>query len=167
MKTCDYVIVDDSGLLGLVDCKSYQSFISPDWTYEEIVAHFSEANRWHSLAVWECGDGGDSYVIRVRQGITSESGFRQITGAIRVTAEALNLVSYDSLTMAAQFSDEVLPPKHERDLCIELPNGDYQIRVIQTYDPSCCTRPKEPHFIIEYAQGKGPPWDGVAWLSEV
>lgn len=167
MESTDYAIIDDSGLLALVDCSSYRSFVGADWTYEGLLQHFNGFTKDRTLAVWDCGDGGDSYVIRVRSGITAESGFRSIGGAMSVTGGALHLVSYDALTMAAQFDDEVLPSKHERHLRIELENGYYRIRLVQLYDPARSNKPDHttPDFLVEFEQGEARPWPGVAWLS--
>jgi hypothetical protein len=164
----DYILVDDSGLLALVDCSAYRAFVSPDWTYGDIVRHFNVAAEERSLAVWDCGDGGGAYVVRVRPGISSESGHRSVYGAISVTNGALHLLSYDALTMAAQFEDEVLPPKHEAHLRVTLPNGNYRIRVVQLYEPGRLSKPdeNEPDFAIEYERGDAAPWPGVAWAGE-
>jgi hypothetical protein len=167
MRSSDYTIIDDSGLLALVDCSAYRPFVGADWTYEGILQHFNGFTKDQTLAVWDCGDGGDSYVVRIRSGISSDSGFRSIDGAICVTGGALHLVSYDALTMAAQFEDEALPLKHERHLRIELENGYYRIRLIQLYDPERLSKPDHstPDFLVEFEQGEGRPWPGVAWLS--
>jgi hypothetical protein len=169
MGSRDYTIIDDSGLLALVDCSTYRPFVGADWTFANILQHFNAFTKDRALAVWECGDGGDSYVVRVRSGITSDCGFRSIGGAINVTDGALHLVSYDSLTKAAQFEDEALPSKHERDLRIELENGCYWIRLIQQYDPERLSKPdyNAPDFIVEFEQGEARPWLGVAWLSNL
>jgi hypothetical protein len=167
MESSDYTIIDDSGLLALVDCSAYRPFVGEDWTYERILQHFNGCTKDRTIAVWNCGDGGDSYVVRVRSDITSDSGFRSIDGAISVTGGALHLVSYDVLTMAAQFEDEPLPSKHERHLRIELENGNYRIRLVQLYDPGRLNRPDHttPDFLVEFEQVAGRPWAGVAWLS--
>jgi len=168
MGNSDYTIVDDSGILALVDSSAYRPFVSTDWTYECILQHFNAFTKDRTLAVWECGDGGGSYVVRVRSGITSDSGFRSIRGAMSVTGGALHLVSYDALTMAAQFEDEALPSKHEQHLRIELENGYYRIRLIQLYDPGRLSKPDHstPDFIVEFEQGEARPWPGVAWLRD-
>jgi hypothetical protein len=166
MKNIEFTIIDDSGLLSLVDCDAYVSFISPDWTYEGIIAHFEKAIYSKTMVVWDCGDGGDEYRVQAREGITTESGFREKIGAIRVGGQGLHLVSYDALTMAAQFDDETLPSKFEHSNYIELPPGEYRLRVVQTYDPSQVTRPADgaPHFIVEYENGHAEGWNDVAWL---
>jgi hypothetical protein len=35
MTSRDYTIIDDSGILALVDCSAYQPFVSADWTWDE------------------------------------------------------------------------------------------------------------------------------------
>ncbi|MFS2139437.1 hypothetical protein [Duganella sp. Dugasp56] len=166
MKYTEFTIIDDSGLLSLVDCAAYASFISSDWTYEDIIAHFEKAMESKAMVVWDCGDGGDEYLVVAREGITTAPGFREEFGAIRVGDHGLHLVSYDALTMAAQFDDETLPSKFERKNCIELPAGEYRLRVVQTYDPFQVTPSADgaPHFIVEYESGRADGWGQVAWL---
>ncbi len=167
-ENIDYTIIDDSGLLALADCSGYRPFVSHYWTYRDILQHFDMAAKERTLVVWECGDGGGSHVIKVRAGISSESGYRSSHGAISVSNGALHLVSYDALTMAAQFDDEVLPLKHEKHLRFELPNGDYRIRVVQLYDPDRLSKPDESalDFIVEYEPGDVLPWSSVAWSRD-
>ena len=111
-KDHDLTILDDSGLLSIVDCAAYRSFLSEDWDYESILDHFRDQMAQRAILVWECGDGGGAYLLRLRNYITSERGHREITGSIKATTNILHLVSYDALTMAAQFEDEHLPAKH-------------------------------------------------------
>jgi hypothetical protein len=166
-KEIDLTIFDDSGLLSLVDCSAYISFLSENWDYEGIVAHFRDQMARRSILVWECGDGGGSYLVKLRDHITSEIGYREVIGCIEATTDRLHLVSYDALTMAAQFEDEDLPSKHEQELSIPVVPGQYIVRVVQMYDPSKVGVAHEgrPHFLVEVSRGQSESWSNVAWLS--
>lgn len=41
MEIRDYTVNEDSGLLALVDCTAYRSFVTADWTYDDILQHFT------------------------------------------------------------------------------------------------------------------------------
>lgn len=158
-------IVDDSGLLAIVDVAKYAPFIGEDWTYDQILDHFTDAMAARTILVWECGDGGDEYHVSIRTGFTSERGFREVRGAIEASTGTLHLVSYTALTMAAQFEDEHLPSKHEAHLLFCVSPGPARFRLVQMFDPSSTVRPidGQPHFVIEVESGTDPTWSGVAW----
>ena len=160
----DVAVVDDSGLLSLVDCNTYSSFLSEDWTYESILEHFSDQMSKRSILVWECGDGGGAYSISIRRKLTKLQGFREATGAILATGDRLQIVSYDALTMAAQFADEVLPSKHELNLAVPVVPGPYAARIVQMVDPDRISETPAPHFVIELEARDAPAWSSVAWL---
>lgn len=166
----DLTITDDSSIFGLVDVARYKTFVDPDWSLDQLVKHFRSQAR--SLVVWYGGDSGlASAVVRVSHGITEETGFREATTSISVSSGVLNLVSYTALTMAAQFEDETLPGSAEADLTIEVPNGDYTVRLVQMYDPD---EPDDfedepegtPAFLIELEEGGFSPEDAIVWLPK-
>lgn len=158
-------IIDDSGLLAIVDVAKYAPFIGEDWTYDQILEHFVAAMTAKTILVWECGDGGDEYRVSIRTGFTSERGFREVSGAIEASTGTLHLISYTALTMAAQFEDEHLPSKHEAHLLFRISPGPVRLRLVQMFDPSSTVRPNDgqPHFVIEVEPGTGQTWSGVAW----
>jgi hypothetical protein len=166
----DLTISDDSSIFGLVDVARYKTFVDPDWSLDQLVKHFRSQAR--SLVVWYGGDSGlASVVVRVSHGITEEPGFREATTSISVSSGVLNLVSYNALTMAAQFDDESLPANNESGLTIEVPNGDYTVRLVQMYDPD---EPEDfedepegtPAFLIELDEGGFSPEDAIVWLPK-
>ena len=163
----DLLIIDDSGLLGLVDCIAYNSFVAEDWAYEQLMRHFASEITRRSILVWDCGDGGDSYRIRIRNKISTQTGWREILGAINATGEQLHLVSYSALTMCAQFNDYQLPEKHERNLVVPVNPGLYKVRIVQMYDPAKAgnLNDDEPHFLIELERGETSSWLEVAWRA--
>jgi hypothetical protein len=158
-------IIDDSGLLAIIDAARYAPFVAEDWTYEQILGHFADAMVARTILVWECGDGGDEYRIAVRSGFTTERGFRAIVGSIEASTEMLHLASYTALTMAAQFNDERLPSKHEAHLSFRVSPGSVRLRIVQMFDPLALADldADHPHFVIEVEPGTAQTWPGVAW----
>ncbi|MCA3152944.1 MAG: hypothetical protein ING77_17380 [Rhodocyclaceae bacterium] len=163
----DLLIIDDSGLLGLVDCAAYNSFVAEDWEYEQLMRHFASEMTRRSILVWDCGDGGDDYRIRIRNQITAQTGWRETLGEIRATGEQFHLASYTALTMCAQFNDYHLPEKHESNLVVPVSPGLYRVRIVQMYDPAKAgnVNDDEPHFLVELERGDGPSWSEAAWRA--
>ena len=160
-------VSDDSGLLGLVDASAYRTFVGEDWEFERLLGHFNEEMARSRILVWECGDGGDSYRIHARNGITTRRGFRETIGSLIATTDTLFVSSYTALTMAAQFEDETLPGAGEDDQVIRIAPGEYRVRIIQMYDPESPSVDEDaPHFLLEFEPGTCEAWSRVAWLSE-
>jgi hypothetical protein len=130
-----------------------------------IIEHFNKWMDRRAILVWDCGDGGDQYSIRIRKGFTDHKGFRETVGPITVTSDRLQIASYTALTMAAQFSDEPLPSRHEQQWAIPLQAGHYKIRIVQTFDPRRIAETEAPHFIIEIEDGDAPGWRSPAWIQ--
>ena len=163
----DISISDDSGLLSLVDCSKYETFVGEDWEYDQLLNHFITQGKKRAILAWNCGDGGGDYLVRIVFGKSGAQGHRQIQGVIKSSSGALNLVSYDALTMAAQFEDEKIPSKHEAQGRIEVQNGAYLVRIVQMYDPTSVELPEngQPYFVIDLEPGEGEPWSQVAWIT--
>ncbi|MEI2414553.1 hypothetical protein V8Z80_00055 [Orrella sp. JC864] len=158
-------VIDDSGLLAVLDVAGYRPYVSGDWDHAGLVAHLRAQTQAGRIFAWDCGDGGGSYPVSLRQGISASKGFREAGSVLAVRSGLVHVVSYDSLTMAAQFADAALPAAHEQDQCLALAPGSYRVRVVQTYDPAALDRPRAglPAFVIEFEAGSGRPADGVAW----
>ncbi|MEP3226302.1 MAG: hypothetical protein ABJO01_10025 [Parasphingorhabdus sp.] len=161
----DFEILDDSGLLGLVDVFAYSTFVSQDWEYEQLLDHFADQMSKRSILVWECSDGGNNYRLRITKQFSQTSGWREVTGSIAVTNNKLNIASYTALTMAAQFDDQILPGMGEQDFKFPIKNGTYKVRIIQNYNPETVDYDnfQEPHFILEIEEGQTEIWPEVAW----
>ncbi len=88
MKSTDQAlsITDDSGLLAIVDVAKYAPFVGEDWTYEQMLDHFAESTAAKTILLWECGDGCDEYCVAIRSGFTTETCFREMSGAIEASA---------------------------------------------------------------------------------
>ena len=158
-------MIDDSGLLAIVDTQAYPSFIAEDWTYEQILEHFSQQMAAKTILVWDCGDGGDDYLAEVRSAITNDRGFREAFGVIEAAGTRLHIASYTALTMAAQFDDEKLPSRNEINAAIDVQPGTYRVRLVQCYDPAEFTERQRPNFIVELELGEGPSWNSVQWIE--
>ena len=78
--------------------------------------------------MWSPGCEGN-WRVTAALGPPGSDHFRLAKGSIRVEGDGLHVVSYDSLTMAAQFSDVPVPPAHERENLIRLPRGLYTCTV--------------------------------------
>lgn len=131
----DLEMIDDSGLLSLVDVSAYSTFVSEDWEYEQILNHFARQMSKRNILVWECGDGGDSYRIRITKHFSAITGWREVIGSISVTNNQLNIASYTALTMAAQFEEQKMLGIGEQSSEIPLQNGTYKVRIVQSYNP--------------------------------
>jgi hypothetical protein len=164
-----YEVTDDSGFLALAVPASYRTFVSSDFTFERVRAHFRAQMARRSLLIWGTGLEG-FWNVDVALKSVDVSGFREVSGPIRVTGGSLLLTNYDSLTMAAQYEDVTLPEKHQRDLLLALSDGEYTCRIIQMFNPARETSAGEnkPDFVIEVqtAAGQLAVWDDIPWLQE-
>lgn len=158
-------IIDDSGLLSIVDAPSYSAFVDPDWTYEQLLEHFVAEMAKGTILVWECGDGGRDYQVELREGFTDAQGFRAAVGSLKVSSGVLNLASYTALTMAAQFQDQSIPSPHEVEAAFDVPWNSVRVRLVQMYDPNDYENEPDVHFILEIEPGNCPPWTRVQWES--
>lgn len=95
-------------------------------------------------------------------------GVREASGPLQVAGGSLLLTTYESLTMAAQFKDVTLPERHQEDLRVSLPDGDYTCRIIQMFDPEEqeAAGDEKPDFVVEIlkATSKPEPWESILWF---
>jgi hypothetical protein len=168
MTETTITIADDSGLLALVDCAAYRGFVSDDWTYEQLMKHFAREMQSRAVLVWDCSDWGDTYTVTVRKGFSAEKGFRSVMGSINATDGKIHLLSYASLSTAAEDRDVELPEAHEADNVIAVSPGLYKVRIVQTYNPEKAGSRKDdmPHIILEIEAGTADKWDAVAWAED-
>lgn len=97
--------------------------------------------------------------------MTSQLGYREVVGGIAVSDKGLYLCNYDSLSMAAQFSDHYLPDAHCAENKIDLKPGSYEVRVVQISDPESVE--STDSFMIEFQTVHTLPraWVSVPWSS--
>ena len=162
-------VPDDSGFLALVVPASYRSLVSEEWNFELLCDHFRQQMAHRSLLIWGTGLGG-FWRVDLRVGESDIRGFREVTGPIRVVGRSLLVTSYDSLAMAAQFSDVVLPQPHEQDQRVELPDGDYSCRVVQLFDPHVDDHAEgeSADFVLVLSEPTGslPEWSEIPWHTD-
>jgi hypothetical protein len=163
-----FEVTDDSGFLALVVPAVYETFVDEDWSLDQILTHFQTQMGRHCLLIWGTGMAG-FWRVDVRRKKSKVKGFRKVSGGIQVVGGSLLLTNYESLTMAAQFSDVTLPEKHQEHLLIRLPDGSYNCRVIQMFDPDGEENAGEgePDFVLEIVKkaGKPVPWEAIPWFD--
>jgi hypothetical protein len=122
----------------------------------------------HALLIWGTGLEG-CWRVDVRLSRSRVHGFREVSGPVRVTGGVLLVTNYESLTMAAQFEDVRLPERHQRDLLVGIPDGDYGCRVVQMFDPGKTESAGagKPDFVLEFSRSAGIPaaWSEIPWFS--
>jgi hypothetical protein len=163
-----FEVTDDSGFLALVVPAAYETFVDSDWTFDQIMAHFKAQMGRRSCLIWGTGSEG-FWNVDVVLKKTKLKGLKEITGPLQVVGESLLLTNYESLTMAAQFKDVTLPEKHQEDLLVSLPDGDYTCRIIQMFDPELEDTAGEdkPDFVIEVVKAteRAVPWESIPWFK--
>lgn len=161
-------VTDDSGFLAIVVPAAYEGFVDSDWKLDQLFRHFVAQMSRRSLLLWGTGLEGD-WRVDVRLGHSESHGFREVVGLIHVVGGRVLVTNFESLTMAAQFANITLPEQHEQNLLVELPDGAYDCRVIQMFDPStsesACTC--EADFVLEFSPAKGSleSWARIPWLD--
>lgn len=134
MSTSFLDIPDDSGFLALVDPDAYRSFVGEDWTFEQLMAHFTAQMRERRMLIWRSG-AENLWRVQVRLSTSAINGYRELTGPLTITNGRLLLTNYERLTMAAQFEDVALPEPENMDMLIPVPSGHYRCRIVQIDDP--------------------------------
>lgn len=161
-------VTDDSGFLALVVPAAYKTFVDSDWTLDQILAHFKAQMGRHSLLIWGTGLEG-LWKVDVRLKESKAKGFREVSGTLQVVGGSLLLTNYESLTMAAQFEDVTLPEKHQEDLLVSLPDGQYTCRIIQMFDPKQeeSAGDDKPDFVVEVLKATLKPatWESIPWFK--
>lgn len=161
-------VTDDSGFLAVVVPSTYAGFVAENWGIDQLFQRFTEQMAQRSLLIWGTGLEG-VWRVQVRRERCDVCGFREISGALEVRGGAVLVTNFESLTMAAQFSDVRLPEPHERKQLVTLPDGIYVCRIVQMFDPE--HEPSAigdgPDFVLEFqpSESPTPPWPEVPWLK--
>jgi hypothetical protein len=121
-----------------------------------------------SILIWGTGAVG-SWNVDVQLTKSEANGFREVSGPLQIIGGTLLLTNYESLTMAAQFEDVALPEKHQEELLVELPDGNYSVRIIQMFDPEQedSAGDDRADFVVEVLEATGnvTPWEFVPWFK--
>jgi hypothetical protein len=130
-----YNVIDDDGLIALVNANRYETFVNSDWSLEQLKSHFIEQMNKNNLIIWQTSnDGGGIWGLEVYKNTPSENkSFREFNKKIEITSGKLYIVTYTDLTMAAQYEDEKIPSETNANLCIEIENGIYDVTVRQMF----------------------------------
>lgn len=164
---CTYEIPDDSGMLAIVDPLAYRSFVDPDWSFDDLRVRFLEETRARRMILWGTGRE-ETWQVEVRTEPLRRGGFREFEAPIEATGGQLLLTNYESLTMAAQFADVVLPGAGNEGFTIAVQPGIYRCRVIQRFDPEGEEAGEGPDFQIVLTPGTADaspavlPWSPFA-----
>ena len=164
-----FILPDDSGILAVVDSSRYKAFVHEYWTLEQLLDRFRTSMADRAMLVWSPGEEGN-WRVSAELGPPSRAGLRSMEGTIQVSGSGLHLVSYDSLTMAAQFSDETIPQPHEVTNFVKLAPGLYRCSVTHLhseYQGEGNSEVDNPHCILSFQPSDDllPPWYTVAWLA--
>jgi len=162
-----FKVTDDSGFLAIIDPDAYRGFVSADWTWETIRRRFIREMRERHLLIWGTGLA-HFWSIDVSFHPTKATGFREVTGSIAASQGRLLLTNYESLTMAAQYSDVRLPEAHEREQVLSVSPGPYDCRIIQLSDPESDAPLEEAvNFIYEFTEATSPRtfWRELPWTT--
>ena len=127
---CDLVVPADYGCLALVDTEAYDGFVSENWELEELKQRIGAQAGLERIVAWGCVSG--NWIVRLSFESVPLPAVHEFTGVVRSPGRLL-LTTYESLTMAAQFSDVSLPEPHEKDNLVEIPEGRYSVKVSQTF----------------------------------
>ena len=165
-----YTIVDDTGLLALVDPDSYGAYFASSWTLDDLDAHFRDEMAARHLLIWETGREGD-WLIQVHLAPVMVTGYRELTGPISVTSGRLLLTTFEGLSMAAQYADVTLPEPQDLEQVIAIPPGDYRCRLVQVAPTGLDIPPQEsqdrPDFVVELLPTAEdvPVWREFGWAN--
>jgi len=162
-------VTDDSGFLALLDPDTYSGFVAEDWALDALFDHFRREMAAQHLLIWGTGQNG-SWTVAVLAGEHPAGGVREISGSITSSRGRLLLTNYESLTMAAQFPDVVLPEKHQASLLIPVPPAHYACRIVQHamkdqgWRDGC---PPEFTLVLTEATDRLRSWEHVPWTSDL
>lgn len=167
-----FEVVDDSGLIAIVDPDAYVSFVREDWNTGQLEEHFLAQMREHRLLIWGT-DMENFWLVQVQFSPTDVRGFRELSGSIVASQGRLLLTSYDSLTMAAQFDDVTLPLPEEQGQVVQVTPGTYGCRIVQLHDHSyspensAALDAAKAHYIVQLSKSDAAsaPWQEVPCVT--
>jgi hypothetical protein len=125
----------DGSFLALVDTCRSESFVGGDWSEDDrLHKHLAAQSGMGRIPAWGVGFESD-WIVDIQAGHSTER-FREFVADIINTGDALHRVNHDSLTMAAQFDDHLLPDEETADDAVPMPPGAYRVRVLKMFDPT-------------------------------
>ncbi|AQU81512.1 MULTISPECIES: hypothetical protein [unclassified Halomonas] len=130
MNSVKFELSSDYGCLALLDISNYSGFVSENWELDQLKAHICNENAKGHIVAWGCT--ACNWNIEVHFSEPTIEGNRAYRSFIETEGELL-LTTYDSITMAAQFSETVLPEPHEKDQVVKIGKGIYEVTVVQNF----------------------------------
>jgi hypothetical protein len=170
MRPLQFTIIDDTGLIALIDPDAYVPFVKEDWQFDELETRFLEQMAEKHMLIWETSMEG-IWRVDVYLGRAAVVGVRELSGPIIATQGRLLLTSFSSLSMAAQYADVLLPQSHEADQLIQVPAGEYRCRIVQSAPSgSRLLRGQaraRPDFVVEIVSepNEVPVWREIGWVD--
>jgi len=144
-------ISDDSGFVGLANLSKYNSFIDQNWDFEMLKKRIVDQMNQNNILFWSTGREDNWKVQLSTNDKLQHKDFHRIEEAlIEVTNDRLYLVNYETLSMAAQFEDTILPEHHLSKLYFDLSNGLYLVEFGQITDPENFEERTEIDFEIRF-----------------
>jgi len=166
MDPLHYEVTDDSGFIGIADPDAYRLSLDLDLPLDKVGDGFKQENARLRLIFW--GTGRED-VWRVRVTFTPYVGetFREFESLIRSSRGRLQLVSYDDVSMAAEYPAHALTSPTYDEWRVDVPLGLYRCRVIQRFDPEPYDpelRDEDADFVIELTPVNAPATEQVGRL---
>lgn len=162
-------IIDNDGFLALVDSNKYNSYVTEDWEFEQLISHFIDQSNKGCMLMWITGYQGDKWNVNFPQIKSEKIAFREFESQIEVTDKGLYLTEYADLTMAASYKDSKIPSSHNSDLLINLNKGLYHVLVRQLFNPDLDYSAVQEHFeIVLYKTDKltETHLDKITWFND-
>ena len=160
-------VTDDSGFLALIDPDGYSGFVGAGWDAGQMLDRFSREMAARHLLIWGTGQEG-GWTVSVSFAMSQLTGLREVRGSIVSTKGRLCVTNYESLTMAAQFSDVTLPERHQAGLVVTVAPGSYLCRIVQlSMVASGWDRAVPPDFLVELRPEPvlEPVWGKIPWAE--
>jgi hypothetical protein len=161
-------VTDDSGFLALVDPDAYAGYVAQEWTLDDVIERFQQEMAARHLLIWGTGQEG-CWTVEVLPHVHPAAGAREVSGSIVSSRGRLLVTNYESLTMAAQFQDIVLPEAHQRELLFHVSPGSYLCRIVQhRLEAGNWTKGQVPEFSIglEAVADMAAPWERIPWADD-
>ena len=129
--------VGDTNFIALVNPDRYNSFVDENWDLSILKEHFLAETKEGNILVLQMTEEGIESDWKIQIDFDTQkntSGYQEDVGYICVTDKRLCFVEYTCLTMAAQFSDHMIPDKYCEKFVFKIENGIYKVDIIKYFD---------------------------------
>lgn len=161
-------ITDDSGFLALIDPDAYSGFVGADWTLGQMQKRIAREMAERHLLIWGTGQAGCWTVAFSFEPRQTAGILREVQGSIISSKGRLCVTNYESLTMAAQFSEVRLPEDHQADLVLSVKPGSYSCRIAQlSMVAHGWDQALPPEFLVELQLDPvlASVWERIPWAA--